>query len=340
MCLITRLSKPFIAKKDIVCYKYFTKSENGYYTPYLQVKVELGEKITADSKHKYNDTKVNIWYKYAIGEGFIHAVLGKKLILSDVCVKAIIPAGTEFYISDDCTEICARELMLTTDVIDPPDIPSAKIAIRELFADYFEGLFDSIKIDVGYYRLADGSYVNPVNLTDNIKDDIIGVVACIHNGKVHVISLDSSLLPWCFDYRYERLMVCKKQYRDNTSVENDFNGEGNTKDVLLHDTYNPERYPAFAWIADYETKGTKKGDWHIGAAGEIVTIGRYNQFKINIALALLDNTTMIDYEQLWSSSEYDNVNAWGLSPTTGRVYFLGNNKRNSACVRAFITFNT
>ena len=132
-------------------------------------------------------------------------------------------------------------------------------------------------------------------------------------------------------------MVCKKQHTNWTSVEDDFDGEGNTKAVLSHYTYSPERYPAFALIANYQTKGTKKGDWHMGAAGEIIAIGRDNQFKINLAMALLDNATMIDYEWLWSSSEYTGSNAWGLDPSDGNVD--RNNKYGSLRVRAFAAFN-
>ena len=341
MCLVTRLTKPFVAKKDIVCYKYLRNFGGGYYTtPFRNLDVELDEKMIADTKRNYEGENWKHHHKHRIEDGFIHALLGRKNIEGDVVVKAIIPAGTEFYVGDDCIEVCARELMLTTEVIKPEDIPDAKIAIRELFADYFESFFKTpeAEVAVGYYRLANGGYVNPLNLTDDIKDDIIGIVACIHDGKAYVVSLDCTTDKWCADEYAKRLMVPKKQYTDCHGVEDDFDGEGNTKAVLSNKDYSPECYPAFAWIADYQTKGTKKGDWHIGAVGEILAIARYNQFKINLAMALLDNATMIDYEWLWSSSECDSYGAWGLGPSYGFVYgYYG--KCGSLRVRAFATFN-
>ena len=343
MCLVTRLTKPFVAKKDIVFYKHLRKSGDDYTTPFKDVKVKLGKKMVANTKRKYEGEDWNNCRKHAIEDGFIHALLGKKRMNGNVVVKAIIPAGTEFYVGDDCIEVCARKLILTTEVISPADVPDAKIAIRELFADYFESFFEALEVEVavGYYRLADGGYVNPLNLTDDIKDDIMGIVACIHDGKVYIVSLDCTASEWCTDDWAP--MVCKKQHTDRTSVEDDFDGEGNTKAVLSHYIYSPERYPAFAWIANYQTKGTKKGDWHMGAAGEIIAIGCYNQFKINLAMALLDNATMIDYEWLWSSSEYNDNNAWNLNPSNGNVNnnasYYGN-KNYSGRVRAFAAFNT
>lgn len=339
MCLVTRLTKPFVAKKDIVCYKHLCKSGDDYTTPFQDVKVKLGKKMVANAKRKYEGEDWNNYCKHGIEDGFIHALLGKKGINGNVAVKAIIPAGTEFYVGDDCIEVCARKLILTTEVISPADVPDAKIAIRELFADYFESFFEApeVEVAVGYYRLADGGYVNPLNLTDDIKDDIMGIVACIHDGKVYVVSLDCTASEWRTDDWTKFTMVCKKQHTNWTSVEDDFDGEGNTKAVLSHYTYSPERYPAFALIANYQTKGTKKGDWHMGAAGEIIAIGRDNQFKINLAMALLDNATMIDYEWLWSSSEYTGSNAWGLDPSNGNVD--RNNKYGSLRVRAFAAFN-
>ena len=345
MCLVTRLTKPFVAKKDIVFYKHLRKSGDDYTTPFKDVKVKLGKKMVANTKRKYEGEDWNNCRKHAIEDGFIHALLGKKRMNGNVVVKAIIPAGTEFYVGDDCIEVCARKLILTTEVISPADVPDAKIAIRELFAGSFESFFEALEVEVavGYYRLADGGYVNPLNLTDDIKDDIMGIVACIHDGKVYIVSLDCTASEWCTDDWAKSSMVCKKLHTDRTSVEDDFDGEGNTKAVLSHYIYSPERYPAFAWIANYQTKGTKKGDWHMGAAGEIIAIGCYNQFKINLAMALLDNATMIDYEWLWSSSEYNDNNAWNLNPSNGNVNnnasYYGN-KNYSGRVRAFAAFNT
>lgn len=337
MCLITSLTKPFVAKKDIICYKYLNKCGDVYSTPMQKVDVKLCEKMVADTKRSYERGDWNNCQKHEIGDGFIHATLGSSPMLCNVIVKAIIPAGTEFYIDDNCTEICARELILTNELIEPSDMPEEKIAIRELFDDYFKDFFEPSDVAVGYYRLADGSYVNPTNLTDEIKDEIIGVVACIRDNKVHVVSLDGRYLQWCDDNWDKSSMVCSKQYTDPVSAENDFDGEGNTKAVLSHDTYCSERYPAFAWIANYETKGTKKGDWHMGACGEVTAIGRYNQLKINIALALLDNSVLIDYLHHWSSSEDNNHNAWYLEVTNGNVG--SEYKRYDYIVRAFITFD-
>ena len=331
MCLITRLSEPFVAKKDIVCYKYLEKDGNSYQTPYQGTSVELGKEMTAKTNESYKGS-YNNWRKYGINGGFIHATLGRKDGVSgNIVVKAIIPAGTEFYVGDDAIEVCARKLFITEETFDKYHVPSARIAIRELFDDYFADFFTpEVSVGVGFYRLADGSYLNPVNLTEHInEEDIDGVVSDIHDGTIYVTSLDETEERWCREYHTS----CKEQIDSSDDARKDYNGEKHTKDILDREDW--EDYPAFVWIKNHQTKGIK--NWHMGAMGEIVPVGCDNQLVINIALALLNNSDLITYDWLWSSSEFNSNNAWYLRPSDGCVDYYY--KYGSGRVRAFAAFS-
>lgn len=305
MCLITRQVKPFIAKEDIVCYKYLDFSSANdkiyYRTPYQDRLVTLDKVMVADS---YKSYRGEAHCKHHIGEGFVHAVIGKADIIGCTIVKAIIPEGTEFYIGDDCISICSRKLFLTKEIVNECFLPDPKMAIRELFKDYLSNLFVSDKIGVGYYRLADGSYLNPKDLTEELKLEVIGVVAYIHYGKVGIVSLyEGDSLPWK-KWVEDTEFDCPKQYRIVESAKRDYDGKDNTESVLLKPDFSKDNYPSFAYVNNYKTKGTKKGDWYFPSAGELIELFDYNMFLVNVSLSLLDDgETFGNINIYWTSTE-------------------------------------
>lgn len=287
MCLITKFTEPFVAKKDIVCYKYLYAESNGIYeTPYMHIVVELGKEIIPKNENIEGVKRYN--NKCFFRGGFIHACLGYLSPWTNdemVAVKAMIPKGTEFYICDDCKDICAKKIVLTEEII--PKVPKARMAIRELFNDYFADLFVPTQdgVGIGYYRLADGSYLNPKDLTDDLKEEVIGVVGYIHEGKIGVIGLD-----W-------EVLLCSRFYRManfSNHKGKDYDGAANTNNVLTHSSYSPNIYPAFYWVNNYETKGTKKGDWYLGAVDEVSDLVTNNLFEVNAAISLLDKNHLLD----------------------------------------------
>ena len=337
MCLSTRLKKPLVAKKDIVCYKYLDKCLDGYKTPYRDTKVQIGAVFKADRQDKKYEGDYPYGYKHQIEGGFIHAVLGRnggEREWGDVIVKGIIHKGMEFYIGDSLYDICAREIELTDEIINEKDMPTVNEAIRDLFDDYFADLFEpEVEVGVGFYRLADGSYLNPVNFTKELELEIDGVVSDIRDGKVYVVSLDETCLPWTnIDWGDRKFIGADFK----GEPENDLDGEGHTKKILSHNTYTEQNYPAVAWCAAHETKGVKKGEWHFGAIGEVIPVGRTNMLTINVALALLENSDLISMTWLWSSSEFNSYTAWILGPSNGNV--TGYHKYDSYRVRAFAVF--
>ena len=91
---------------------------------------------------------------------------------------------------------------------------------------------------------------------------------------------------------------------------------------------------------NYVTKGTNKGDWYIGGCGEVKHLLYYNEFKINVALLILqtiqNNVNLIKKGFMWSSSEHNIYHAWTLC--TSSVNFYCHSKNNQHWVRPFAAF--
>ena len=117
MCLFSQNIKPLVADTDIVVYKHLEKECNGnVHTPHQGTQVTLGQKFVAKGKlpklpENYSNNKT--------GEGVIHAYIDKTTAKSYLSqgeiVKAVIKAGTQFFVQFDMTEIAATEIVLDDD---------------------------------------------------------------------------------------------------------------------------------------------------------------------------------------------------------------------------------
>lgn len=126
MCLITNIKEPFIAEKDIICYKQVSiNSEGKIKTPYQNADVK---KIIESSSKKI--VKKYGKYNYQIDEQGVHAYL--KIPSSIFALKAIIPEGTEFWISNDFSEIAATKLIISDEYIFTTEISPDLIYLCEL----------------------------------------------------------------------------------------------------------------------------------------------------------------------------------------------------------------
>lgn len=126
MCLITNIEEPFIAEKDIICYKQVSiNSEGEIRTPYQNADVK---KIIESSSKKIVEEYGT--YNYQIDEQGVHAYL--KIPSSIFALKAIIPEGTEFWISNDFSEIAATKLIISDEYVFATEISPDLIYLCEL----------------------------------------------------------------------------------------------------------------------------------------------------------------------------------------------------------------
>lgn len=340
MCLFSQTIKPLVADTDIVVYKYLEKGCNGIVeTPYQRTQVTLGHTFVA--KGKLPKLTKN-YFNNAIGEGVIHAYIDKtiaKCYLSEgQIVKAVIKAGTQFFVQFDMTEIAATEIVLDDDFQTYSEETVKEIednldntinVIYKLLREQntHNGVF------VGDYVLSDKSIVAPDALTKNM--DVIGIISFFtKDGTPNVTALKQTECMWG---RMANFVVNVVNSRKK-SVE-DFNGADYTK--KLYETYKDrlDDFPALKYCVEYETKGTKKGDWVFGSSGEVLQMVR-NAYLINRSIEKLNEVKgdcgyadeIIDSTVYWTSAEYNSTDAWGCY-TSNAICGGWYVKRNSLYVR-------
>lgn len=129
MCLIAYNQPPKIATDDIPIFKYLLRSAfyNTWYTPYTLTLVPLDKiligKFESPLNEKYHIGHINDKNKeiIVICDGFIHAFttafehyqrsggyLGQQTL-----IRGYIPKGTQYHVSIDGSEICAKKIILT-----------------------------------------------------------------------------------------------------------------------------------------------------------------------------------------------------------------------------------
>lgn len=340
MCLFSQNIKPLVADTDIVVYKHLEKGYNGnVHTPHQGTQVTLGQKFVAKGKlpklpENYSNNE--------IGEGVIHAYIDKatsKFYLSQgEIVKAVIKAGTQFFVQFDMTEIAATEIVLDDDF---------QTYSEETVKEIEDNLDNTINViykllreqntyngvSVGDYVLSDKSTVAPDALTKNM--DVIGIISFFtKDGTLNVTALKQTKCRWgsLTDFAVNVVNSLEK------SVE-DFNGADYTK--KLYKTYKDslDDFPALKYCVEYETKGTKKGDWVFGSSGEVLQTVR-NAYLINRSIEKLNEVKgdcgyadeIIIGMYYWASAEGGSTGAWGCY-TGGEVCYGWHSKWLSRCVR-------
>lgn len=338
MCLYIGKNLPLVAEKDIVVYKYVDCSGNSYKTPYQDTPVTLNETLVAD--HVNEPCKEAYNGKQSIGAGAIHACLTTKdKSMGNVALKAIIKKGTTFYVQDDFTEIAATELFITDEKItsetDSPDfVYVLKLCIetarKQKENSNGNGVF------IGDFCLYDKTYVSP--LSDFNKEDAIGIVAYFDNdGNPVVISLEEVRLPWLTKWSMNNEVCSNIEY---DSVAKDLDGKKHTYDIAASKDYDPDKFKAVAYCAKYKTKGTKRGDWYLGAIGECIKVAQ-NMGIINASILFKGVGNIISFSYMWSSSERTwrgDSYAWDCGLNNGGCYGFYDSRDYEDCVRPLSAF--
>ena len=96
---------------------------------------------------------------------------------------------------------------------------------------------------------------------------------------------------------------------------NDYNGKSNTSIIIAYGDSNGYETAAADYCYNYSTLGTKKGDWYLPATGEVQLI--YNNHAIINSTLSKIGAVIISYDYYWTSTEYDQKNAWRLDFSDG-----------------------
>lgn len=316
MCLISQRLKPFVAKKDLKVFKILNKDEKGNYkTPYQHCKVELNSlmkaKETSDNYSKYNWGNDGHKCQLQINGGFIHSLFHdiKEYVCNDesYIVVAYIPEGTEYFISTRFMDVCSKQLRLTDEIVNIDDAVLTDEEMMDILSPISETI-DKERVDAGWLVKSDKTFIHPSEYTNEVKDDIIGVVGSIIDGKIIVIALDETKCEWC----QKNKKVDDMPVVSYKEVYKDFNGKKYTGIIKNNKKYKKDNsyFPAFDYCLKYKTKGTESGDWYLPSTGELHRMLNINRDVINYAFFIMGTTLIKDDMDYWASAEYSSTYAW------------------------------
>lgn len=341
MCLISQSLKPFVAKKDLKVFKILNKDEKGNYeTPYQYCKVELNSLMQAnennDDYSKYNWGAEGHKCQLEIEGGFIHSIFHniKEYTATDnnnLCiVVAYIPEGTEYFISTGFIDVCSKQLRLTDKFVDIDDAVLSKEEMMDIISPISETI-DKEKVGAGWLVTSNKTFIHPSEYTNEMKDDIIGVVGSIINGKIIVIAPDETECEWC--QKNEKVDNMPTILYSDGEVYDNFKGKEYTEIIKNNEKYKKDNsyFPAFDFCLKYKTKGTKSGDWYLPSTGELHRMLNINRDVINYAFFIM-GTTLIKCDTYWTSADSISMSAWYCRADSA---FLNSQyyKYNNLCVR-------
>lgn len=315
MCLITGNKIALVAEKDITVYKeleicyVLSPSNFKWQTPWTYTPVELNQTMYPNSLENIHSEKDG---KYAIYGGAIHAHIMINGVTQRVFssfsryFKAIIKAGTTYYVHDDFKQIAAKELFITDQIIEK-DFQDALTTpdMNQIYRDYLKATFNNPEycnsegVFVGFFKLSDGTYANP--LEEFNHDKAIGIVGFIHNDTPVVASLTPKLLPWLTDTYIDY------EAQSSTTIDNykkDMEGKKHTFDISHLKEYDPTKFKAIDYCLKYKTDNTEEGDWYLGSIGEMIKLAQ-NVGIINSAIKYTGVGKTIRLKKNWTSSELE-----------------------------------
>ena len=319
MCLISQSLQPFVAKKDLKVFKILYKDKKGNYeTPYQYCKVELNSLMQANENStdysKYNWGDKGHKCQLQIKGGFIHSLFRdiKEYVGNDepCIVVAYIPEGTEYFINTRFMDVCSKQLRLTDEIVNIDDAILSKEEMMDILSPISETI-DKEKVDAGWLVKSDKTFIHPSEYTNEVKDDIIGVVGSIIDGKIIVIALDETKCEWC--QKNEKVDDMPTiPYRE---VYDNFKGKEYTEIIKNSKKYQEDNdyFPAFDYCLKYKTKGTESGDWYLPSTGELHRMLNMNRDVINYAFFIMGTTLIKDDTFYWASAECSSTSAWYCS---------------------------
>lgn len=308
MCLYIKEQKPRVAKEDLTVLKYVKVYGDDIVSPYQFTKIPANEVLIASPNKEVIDSCEKDLLDndmYSISGGAIHAKLIKAGFFGCECKKAIIPAGTEYWVDVHGDEIAARSMIVTDIDWDKGDNKVSEC----IFEDILENAPEVNGVRIGDYLLENGTYARPrKGLTE---DDVIGIVAGFHEGEPLIAALTF------FVNAFDKLSNSAFEffYSSDNYVIKRFNGKRITEEYKVGNRRN-KRFESFESCINYrKDKGEK---WYLGTAGEVGTM-MDNCIYLNAAHHLTGLGFLIGNEYYNSCSEISCEYSWYCYLTRVRV---------------------
>ena len=118
-----------------------------------------------------------------------------------------------------------------------------------------------------------------------------------------------------------------------TNIKDEYDGKGNTKELIAYGKAHDIAFPAAEWCAQYSKNGVNPGEGFMPASEQLKRIVA-NREIVNPALQKIGGIILDGW--IWSSSEYTNDGAWNVNASNGGVGWYG--KYGSHYVRCVLAF--
>ena len=326
MCLYLREKQPRVAKEDITVLKYVKVYDKLITSPLQKTVIHANEVLTAFPDKEDicsfgkdlfgNDT-------YSLNGGAIHAKLIKGGFSGCECRKAIIPAGTDYWVGVRGDEIAARSMIITDVDWDNGDNKVSDC----IFEEILENAQEVNGVRIGDYILENGDYTRPrKGLTE---DEVVGIVAGFHEREPIIAAL--TYFVGAFDKMFNSSFGFFYGYDD--VVIKRFNGRYITEEYKVGDRRN-KRFEAFEACINYRKDKDEK--WYLGAAGEVATM-LDNCIYLNAAHHITGLGFLIGNELYNSCSEISCESSWKCSVSWDRVNCCAGNKRHQQRTVPFLS---
>lgn len=329
MCLYLRDKKPRIAKEDITVLKYVRVYDNLIKSPFQNTIIHANEVLTAYPNKEdivSFDTDMLGNNLYTLNGGAIHAKLNKDRYFGYECRKAIIPAGTEYWVSVRGDEIAARSMIVTDIKWDEGD---NKVS-ESLFEEILENAPEVNGVRIGNYLLENGTYTRPrKGLTE---DEVVGIVAGFHEGEPLIAALTffvAAYYDWIHGSKFG------EYYNINKDAIKTFDGRSITKRYREErEKRNKDRFEAFEACVNY--RKDKGEEWYFGATGEVATM-LDNSIYLNAAHHITNLGFLIGDEWYNSCTEGGRDCSWGCCLYSSIVGCYCCDKRNKRKIVPFLS---
>ena len=312
MCLYLREKQPRVAKEDITVLKYVKVYDKIIISPLQNTTIPVNKVLRAfpDKTDIFSYGKDVLGNDvYSIDGGAIHAKLIKCGMPGCECRKAIIPSGTEYWVSMRGDEIAARSMIITDVDWDKSDNKVSEC----LFEDILKNAPELNGLRIGDYLLENGEFTRPRKGLS--EDEVVGIVAGFHEGEPIIAALTYFVGAFdkLSDSRFGRFYPCD----DNDNVIKRFNGRRITEEYrATRMGKRNERFEAFEACINY--RKDKGDEWYFGTAGEVATM-LDNCIYLNAAHHITELGFLIGNEWYNSCSENSYEYSWDCCFPCNRV---------------------
>lgn len=299
MCMYLTRQLPLVAKRDIICVKYLrVTADKEYKTPCQCTPVPIGEIFKAyparvEIRNGSSITK-------AIHGGAIHALTYNHDKWFDGCLpcKAIIPAGTEYWVDVNGYSLAAKQMIITNQAIN------IEIPDESLLRDMLEQVPTVEGISVGDYYIKDKGFISPLSIKKDMLPEISGVVVgfkgtepLIWSGEVSDGRMDTE-----YNSQFDKFI---------SDPDSDFDGEKHKEAFLKNYTekFDKDRFQAYAKCMSYKPH---IGEWYIPAYAEQKEMVN-NLLFVNAAAWFSHSGMFMVPGYYWTSSEYGVCSCWGIA---------------------------